>query len=461
MVRETTRRTDADVLIVGAGLAGLYAGRALRRAGLTPLVLEARDRVGGRVVNADIGDGRIVEMGGQWLAAGDSLAIRLVAEYGADLFRSYDTGTHLLAVGTALRRQRGSIPPLRPHALLELGLVAGVLTALSRTVSAARPWRAPLAKRWDAETMDRVIDRLAHSAEARAMLDAAVSTMFGAPPAGVTVLQALAYIRIAGSFAAVGEIDGGILADRVVGGSARIADGMAAELGDLVRLSTPVSALRDTGERVEITSGDTVFTAPRAIVAVPPALAGDLAFEPALPPERTLALRSLPMASVIKTAAVYDRPFWRERGLSGRTMTLDGPVTATFDNSPPEGSPGVLIAFVPGARGREMSALDPEARRKSVLDALIRLFGAEAGEPVAYHEHDWNDDPWTRGCYFGLATPGALTGPLRTLAVPHGNIHWAGSETCFENYGGMEGALRSGERAAREVLGAATAACTA
>lgn len=158
------------------------------------------------------------------------------------------------------------------------------------------------------------------------------------------------------------------------------------------------------------------------------------------------------MAAVIKCAAVYDRPFWRDRGLSGRTLSLRGPVTSTFDNSPPDGSPGVLVGFVPGAGGRELSGMGEQQRRREVLEAFARVVGPKAAHPIDYLEKDWTADPWIRGCYFGLAVPGSLTGPLRMLGKSFGKVHWAGSETCFENFGGMEGALLSGERAAAEVL---------
>ncbi|UGT42571.1 FAD-dependent oxidoreductase [Nocardia yamanashiensis] len=444
-----------DVVVVGAGLAGLYAARTLLRAGLEPMVLEASDRVGGRVLNATIGDGKVVEMGGQWVATQDRLLISLVAEFGSDLFPTFDRGTHVLEVGSKLRRHRGKIPPLRPHALLELGLVRTLLNVLARTVPRDRPWDAPLASRWDNETLGLWFDRLVHTEECRSLLSAAVSTIWGETPDRMNLLQALQYVAIAGSFDALGDTEGGILQDRIVGGSGVIVDGLAAELGDRIVTGAPVTAIRTVDGGVEVTVGGATVAADRVIVAVPPELASEIHFEPALPVERAAALRSLPMADVIKCTAVYDRPFWRERGLSGRTLSLVGPVTSTFDNSPPDGSPGVLVGFVPGAASREISAMTERERRQAVLEAFARVVGSEAAHPVEYLERDWSSDPWIRGCYFGLATPGSLTGPLRVLGKPVGRVHWAGSETCFENFGGMEGALLSGERAASEIVLAA------
>jgi monoamine oxidase len=185
---------------------------------------------------------------------------------------------------------------------------------------------------------------------------------------------------------------------------------------------------------------------------VPPALAGRIRFEPQLPKPRRDALASLPLGSVIKIAAVYDHPFWRDRGLSGRAVTVNSPITTTFDNSPPDGSPGVLVAFAPGSHARKLASCSAAERREAVLKTLKRLFGPEAARPEGYFERDWTADPWSRGCYFGLPARGAITKLLPEFGTPTGSIHWAGSETAFGSFGGMNGALMSGERAAGEVL---------
>jgi monoamine oxidase len=215
-----------------------------------------------------------------------------------------------------------------------------------------------------------------------------------------------------------------------------------------------VDAIIDRGSSVDVASGGTWFSARRAIVAVPPALALGIRVEPELPSRREQALESLPLGAVIKIAAVYERPFWRERGLSGRAVTIDGPVTSTMDNSPPDGQPGVLTAFVPGSRARALATRPPAERRAAVLATLARLFGPEAARPERYIEKDWTTEPWSRGCYFGLPAAGAVTRLLPTFAQPTGSIHWAGTETAFGSYGGMDGAVLSGERAANEAIAA-------
>ena len=447
-------RREADVVVVGAGLAGLTAARALQRAGLEPALLEARDRVGGRVVNEPLGDGKVVEMGGQWFGPTHARLAALAAELNVGSFPTYDRGARLLDLDGRVRRHRGSIPPLSPHALIEAGFARWLLDRHARSVPASSPWDAPRAGEWDGQTLGSLLGRTTHAHQARAVLDIAVESLWGADPREVNLLQALAYVSTGGSFEALGATRGGFQQDRIVGGSARLAYRLAAELGDRVVPHAAVEAIVASGGGVEARAGGARVRARRAIVAVPPALAARIRFEPSLPPLRDQALQRLPMASVTKVAAIYDRPFWRERGLSGRALSDRGPIASTFDNSPPDGQPGVLIGFVPGRRSRDLSRQPSDERRRIVLEELTRLFGQDAATPVAYLEKDWSADPWTRGCYFGLAAPGSITGPLRELRDPVGLIHWAGAETTFESYGGMDGAVISGERAAAEAVSA-------
>jgi monoamine oxidase len=445
---------EADVAIVGAGIAGLMAARLVAAAGLKPIVIEARDRVGGRTVSEPIGNGKIVEMGGQYIPRGDARLRALIDELGLELFPVHDKGKQLLELGSGIRSYKGKLPKVGPRTLLDVGRTRMRMDRAAKTVPTSAPWAAKRAAEWDATNFEEWLDANMKTAQGRALLDVAFTTIWGEDPHGLNVLGALSRIHENRGFEKLTLTKGGMLQDRVVGGATRIAETLAADL-DVV-LGTPVEAIVDHGAHVELECGSTRVTARRVIVAVPPVLAGRIRFEPGLPDARVKALENLPPGTVIKVAAVYDTPFWRENGLSGRALTVAGPVTSTLDNSPPDGNPGVLIGFVPGSRARELAALGAAERRQAVLDALVALFGPEAASPRRYIEKDWNADPWSLGCYQGLPTPGIVTECLPTFIDPVGSIHWAGTETAFESFGGMNGAVISGERAAGEVLAALT-----
>lgn len=446
-------RREADVVIVGAGLAGLSAARALVQAGVEVVVVEARDRVGGRVLNAPIGAGRIVEMGGQWMGARQPEIAKLAHELGIGTFRTYNAGKRLIDRNGNVRSYTGRVPPVSVLALIELGIIRWMLNRAARKVSVGSPWDSAHATLWDGHTLGTWLHTRLHTRDAKAVMETAVASIWAAEPQDVNFLQALAYIRAAGGFDALtSETTGGLQQDRFVGGSALIAERVATELGERVVLGAPVRTIMDRAGRLDVDAGSVRVEARRGIVAIPPSLAARIHFDPSLPGIRDQALQRLPMGSVIKIVAIYERPFWREQGLSGQAVIMSGPLAATFDNSPPDGSPGVLLAFSPGARGWEFAQLSIAERQKIVIEEFVRLFGSAAGRPLDYQEKDWTADPWTRGCYFGLAAAGSITGPLRALREPVGRIHWAGSETALQYYGQMNGAVASGQRAAHEVI---------
>lgn len=445
-------RREADVVVVGGGFAGLMAARTVAAAGLEPVVLEARDRVGGRIVNAPVGDGAVVEMGGQWVAHRDERLRALLGELGLEMFPVWDRGRHLIELDRGVRSYRGSVPRIRPRTLIDVARARLKLDRAAKRVPAAAPWEADRAREWDAMVTSEWFDENVRTPEARALLDTAIATIWGDDPHGVNMLSTLSFISTAGSFDGLSATRGGLLQDRVVGGSARLSDALAAELGERVVYGCPVEAVVDRGSSVEVEAAGVRVSARRAVVAVPPGLALDIRFEPGLPAPHRQALESLPLGSVIKVAAVYERPFWRERRLSGRAVTVEGPITSTIDNSPPDGNPGVLVGFSPGRRSRALRELPEAERRAAVLDTFTRLFGDEAASPQQYVERDWNAERWTGGCYFGLPGRGVMTSLLPAFGQPFGSIHWAGTETAFGSYGGMDGALISGERAGTEAV---------
>jgi monoamine oxidase len=448
--------TSSDVIVVGAGLAGLGAARALTEAGLKPIVLEARDRVGGRTVNQPLGEGKVVELGGQWVGPGQDSVLGLIEELGLTTFPTYGGDRqHLTERDGRLSRYRGTIPRANPVTLAEVGVALARLDRLAAKVDPASPWSAPDAPKWDRITAATWIRRNLRGRGARRMLELAIQAVWAAEPEEVSMLHLLFYISSAGSTSALLDTEGGAQESRVEGGTQLISIRMAEALTDPVRLDTPVRAVtwlegEEGGVVVKTESGE--FRGRRLIVAIPPVLAGRLVYEPALPALRDGLTQRMIQGNVVKTVSVYRRPFWRDLGLSGRATSADGPLSVIYDNSPPDGSPGVLLAFFEGAAARRVADLATGERRKIVSDGLTRLFGAQASDSIAYFDKAWAADEYSRGCYGGFMPPGAWTSHGRALRAPVGPIHWAGAETATRWAGYMDGAITSGRRAAAEVI---------
>jgi monoamine oxidase len=449
-------RVDVDAVVVGAGIAGLVAARELLRAGRSAVVLEARDRVGGRVHGRTLADGEtVVEVGGQWIGPGQHRMARLVDELGLSTFRTYNDGEHLLRSGSALARYRGTIPRIGPVVLADMGQAQSRFDRLARQVPLETPWTAPRARDWDSQTFETWIRRNARTEKARNLLRLYAVAVFAAEPRDFSLLHALFYTHSGGGVDVLAGTANGAQQDRFVGGSQLVPEGLAAGLpDDVVRLSTPVRRVEQREDAVTVLADSVLATARHVIVAIPPALAGRIAYAPALPAFRDQLTQRMPAGSVIKCNLVYDEPFWRADGLTGQATGDTGPVRVVFDNSPPSGSPGILLAFLEGEHARALNRVSAAERRDAVVACLIGYFGPRAAQVQEYVELDWSEEEWTRGCYGAHLPCGVWSEYGPALRRPCGRIHWAGAETATVWNGYMDGAVQSGERAAREVLAA-------
>jgi len=463
-----TEQLEADVAIVGAGLAGLVAARQLVAAGVQPLMVEARDRVGGRLLNHEIGGGKIVEVGGQWIGPTQDRIAALAAELGVATFPTYDEGREVMEMGgrrttftnfndIGVGLLRDLSKAMSPLALVDFEQARLRLDRMAKQVPLEAPWQAPKARLWDGQTFATWIRRNVRTTAARNLFELLTEAVWAAEPADVSLLHILFYTRSGSGLDSLIGTDGGAQQDRFEGGSQRLALLMAEELGEHLRLGAPVRRIEHGDEGVVVyadggSAGPLSVRAQRAVVAVPPTLAGRIAYDPPLPALRDQLTQRMPQGSVIKTMAIYEQPFWRREGLSGQGMSDVGPARVTFDNSPPDGSPGVLLGFLEGRFARHWATRPPAERREAILAGHARLFGARAEQPVEFVERVWAEEEWTRGCYGCLMTTGGWTEYGRALREPVGRLHWAGAETATVWNGYMDGAVRSGERVAAELL---------
>jgi monoamine oxidase len=447
---------DVGVVVVGAGLAGLVAARDVAAAGASVVVLEARERAGGRTLNADIGEGQVVEVGGQWIGPTQRRIAALADSLGVERFPTYGDGDNLIEWRGRLRRYRGSIPRIGPVILLDIAQAQARLNRLARKVPLDAPWLADHAAVLDAQTFESWLRRNVLTRGAGTLIEIATQAVWATEPGELSLLHVLFYVHSAGGFAALVETDGGAQQDRFVGGSQRVALTLAERLGaERIRLSAPVRRLEQGSGTVRAVLDDgEAVTARRAIVAISPTLAGRIAYDPPLPAGRDGLTQRMAQGSVIKCMAVYPRPFWREQGLSGEATSDRGPVRVVFDNSPPGEGRGVLLGFLDGEAARTLGAAPADTRRAAVLEVFGRLFGEEALQPEDFVERSWADEEWSRGCYGGFFGPGGWTACGPALRAPVGRLHWAGAETATVWCGYMDGAVSSGERAAGEVMAA-------
>ena len=445
-----------DVVVVGAGFAGLTAARRLQQEGRSVLVLEARDRVGGRIFNHTFEDGTIVELGGQWVGPTQNRVLALADELGVDTFPSYEEGDHILGLDGAARRWQRETFGLDEEALIDVAEAQGALEALAATVPLDAPWDAPDARALDGQTVESWLVANMKTETGLRFWRAIVPAVFSAEADQMSLLHFLFYIHSGGMVDMLLATGGGAQDSRVVGGSQAIALRAAEELGDAIWLGCPVHQIRQDADGIEVVHEHGSVLAERVIVALPPALAGRIRYSPPLPARRDHLTQQVPMGWVIKMQIRYDEPFWREDGLSGFVVSLDDPVSVMFDNSPEDLRSGVLLGFLEGEHGTAASQMHPDERREMVLQCFAKYFGERALHPAEYIEQNWAEEEFSRGCYGGRMGTGVWTRYAQSLSEPVNRIHWAGTETADVWNGYMDGAVRSGERAAAEALAALT-----
>ncbi|MEU3555855.1 flavin monoamine oxidase family protein [Streptomyces fragilis] len=450
--QSTPLTIDRDVVVVGAGPAGLSTARRLSQAGVTVAVLEARDRVGGRTWS-DTVDGAWLEIGGQWVSPDQTELLALLDELGLETYARHRDGDSVYVAPDGTRtRYTGDRFPVGEKTAAEMDRLIELLDALTAEIGAREPWAHPKARELDTISFHHWLRAQSDDEEACQNIGLFIAGgMLTKPAHSFSALQAILMAASAGSFSHLVD-ENFILDRRVVGGMQSVSETMAAALGDDVHLSTPVRTVRWDEAGVTVVSDRVTVRARKVVMAVPPNLYTRVSYEPPLPRRQHQLHQHLSLGLVIKVHAVYETPFWRADGLSGTGFGAGELVQEVYDNTNHGDTRGTLVGFVSDEKADEVFALPAAERRRRILESVAAYLGELALEPVVYYESDWGSEEWTRGAYGATFDLGGLTRYGADQRTPVGPIHWASSDLAAEGYLHVEGALRIGRLTAEELL---------
>lgn len=443
---------EADVAIIGAGFAGLSAAKALRADGLEPVVFEARDRVGGRTCPGSIA-GLTVDLGGMWVGPTQTNLLALAREYGVETYPQFMTGKSAIELNGKLVSSDGEdyLALLSLPVKLDVAQLVYRLTSLSDSIDPERPWAHSKAEQLDAMTLQTWLNEHSHTDGGMSFIVALVRAVFCAEPADLSLLFALFYLRSGGNLEQLTTSREGAQQRLFVGGVHQLAQRISDQLGDRVVVNSPVTEVDHDAQGVTVKCGNAIYRAKTLIVAVAPALAGKIGYSPLLPHKRDALTQRMPMGSVIKVWLAYASPFWRARGFNGLYSSDVAAFGPAFDVTPPGSAAGIIAGFFDARNSVEWSARSSDDRRVEVIRCLKRAFGPDAATPLEYIEKNWTQERYSLGCYTGTLGPGSLTQFGSALRERVGRIFFAGTESSSIWAGYIEGALRSGARAAQEV----------
>ncbi|MFD2203421.1 flavin monoamine oxidase family protein [Shivajiella indica] len=441
-----------EVIIIGAGFSGISASKKLNQANIPFLVLEARDRLGGRVYTKKLSEDLYLDFGGQWIGPGQDRMYELCREFGLEYYETYDQGNNLLDFGKKVRKFKGLIPKLDIVSLINLDLVLKKLERMAKSISLEEPWNHPKAMEYDRISLAEFISVNCKTISCKKIVSLALETVFASELNEISLLHALFYIKSGRDLNTLINIKDGAQLHRIVGGMQSLIEKMAAPFHDKIHFNRTVKKILQENEVIKVKGEDFELTCKKLIIAIPPPLVSKLEFEPMLSGKKRQIIDRISMGQVGKCFMVYKKPFWRENDFSGQAFAdANSPFQSIFDCSPKDTKYGILMGFTIAKRAREYFTKSKEERKNIMKGKLIQYYGNEAAEPLLYEDFTMTDEAWSRGCYAGLYPTGAWTGFQNAYSKAEGNILWAGTEASPIWFGYIEGAVRAGESAAESV----------
>jgi monoamine oxidase len=448
-----------DVVVVGAGASGLTAARVLTQAGLSVVVLEARDRVGGRLLKKSTISGGWVDLGAQWVGPTQTRALALVKEFGLKHFDWTPQtdpktktvviwgGKKWISAGELDQSVDGHPVTITPADVADLDQALAKFRALSKTVPPDAPWKAPQAQELDSMTLETWLLQNTTTAYARRFFTLDTGADREESPGWTSML----YMCWLDSSSPKEDGPEDYL---IYGGAGQLPVLMARQLKDRIVLRSPVRTIAQDSSGVTVSTLNGSYRGKYVIVAIPPTLAGQILYDPPMPAVRMQMTQRVPMGTSIKCLAVYPEAFWRhENGDAWIGLGELPTVSYAADSSPPSGKPGVMVSFIEGTKALAVLPLSVDRRRELVLADYVGYFGPKMASPAQYYEQNWPAEPWTAGAACFYTPPGVLSEPFgQAIRDPVGRIHWAGTEAATKWMGYIDGAVRAGESAAGVVL---------
>lgn len=454
-----------DIVIVGAGISGLAcANMIVERTGAKGLarvlVVEANDRVGGRL----LADDEATDLGGAYFGPGQDRIMRIIDQQGKKLYPVPVAGRSTLSLRGVVKHYAGTIPPAGPLAVIELNYAMNMIETMQKTVPEVDPDTAPNALALDSKTSDVLIQELCPmSVDAQNIIRTAIRVILCIDPEELSVLALLWYLRINGGTRRCFETADGLQDSKVHGGAGSIPVDLCRSVqaaGVRVQLEWPVRSI-DTESSPDLIvmtgglDGAEVLEARRVVMAIPPNQRHRITWRPTLPPQVAQAQQRYPTGHIIKTFTYYSTPWWREKKCNGISVADEGIILVTFDDTKPDGARPCIMGFVVCEQAAAWCDATPQDRCDAITKHYAKIFGdPRALQPIRYKDKCWASEEYVGGCYVGVPTLRTLTKyPRRHLMKPIGNrVFFAGTECAAVSAGYIDGGVEAGERAARNVL---------